>query len=88
MLIVRVELLPGGDPSRRRVIGLLEIANVSNLSETSSYAVEAEEAANHLTGTPARMASIRIDGHRRAQPVWALIHRAVAALESAEFLEI
>jgi hypothetical protein len=48
----KVELLPGGGPARRRVIGTLEIANVSDLVETSSYAVEAEEATNHLTGTP------------------------------------
>ena len=88
MLIVRVELLPGGDPARRRVIGSLEIANLSDFAATSSYLVDAEEAANHLAGTAARTATVRIDGHCRAQSVWTLIHRAVAALETAEFVEI
>jgi hypothetical protein len=88
MLIVKIELLPGGDAARRRVIATLEISNISDLSDVSSYAVEAEESANPLAGTPARMASVRVDGHVRAQPVWALLHRAADALATADFVDI
>jgi len=88
MLLVRCELLPGGDPSRRRVIGTLQIANITDLAPTSSYWVEAEEAANYLAGTKARVASVQIDGHLRSQSIWTLLHRATAALETAPFTEI
>lgn len=37
MIRVTVELLPGGDASRARIIGKAEICNVSDLAEVSNY---------------------------------------------------
>jgi hypothetical protein len=88
VIIVNVELVPGGSLPHRRSIGSLHIANVSNLADVSSYAIDAIEVANPLVGTSARITSCRIDGHARAQSVWALIARAVAALETADFVEL
>lgn len=39
MIRCTIELLPGGDESRARVIGCVEIANVSNLAPVSNYSV-------------------------------------------------
>ncbi len=39
MIRCTIELLPGGDESRARTIGLVEIANVGGNSEIGSYAV-------------------------------------------------
>jgi hypothetical protein len=39
MLVVRVEIWPGGHPDRRREIGLLALANVSDLDAESDYVV-------------------------------------------------
>lgn len=40
MLRCTIELLPGGDESRARTIGCIEIANISNLvDDVSDYAV-------------------------------------------------
>ena len=88
MIVVTIDLVPGGSLPHRRSIGSLYIANFSDLAGVSSYAIDAIEAANPLAGTPARIASCRIDGHIRAQSVWALIARAAAALETADFAEL
>lgn len=39
MIRCTIELLPGGDESRARVIGCVEIANISLLGDMSDYAV-------------------------------------------------
>lgn len=88
MLVVNIELVPGGDPSRRRTIASLHIANQSDLADLSSYWVDAVEAANPVSGTPSRMASFRVENHLRAQSVWKLIQRALSTLETAAFVEL
>jgi hypothetical protein len=88
MISVTVELIPGGYAPLKRTIGTLRIANVSELSPVSDYEVGILEAANPLCGTPARIARIRIEGHERAQSVWVLIARAIAALDTADFVEL
>jgi len=37
MLVVTIDLVPGGDESCRRTIGSMRIANLSNLAEASDY---------------------------------------------------
>ena len=88
MISVSVELVPGGYAPLKRTIGTLRIANVSDLSQISDYEVDFLEAANPLCGTPARIARIRVEGHERAQSVWVLIARAIAALDTADFVEL
>lgn len=39
MIRVTIEMLPGGDPARAYVLGLIEIANISQLRDNSDYAV-------------------------------------------------
>lgn len=88
MLVVTVDLVPAGRESQRRTIGSLRIANISNLAPVSDYSVDVWEAANPLAGNRARMASCRVEGHARNRSVWALIGQAVAALETAEFVDL
>ncbi|UPJ53410.1 hypothetical protein IVB30_20095 [Bradyrhizobium sp. 200] len=88
MIVVTVELVSGGSEIRRCTIGTLRIANLSDLAPISDYSVDVLEAANPLAGTPARTGSCLIEGHARAQSVWALIGRAIGALESADFVEL
>jgi hypothetical protein len=40
MLVVTVDLVPGGFEPMRRTIGLLRIANVSDLADVSDYCIE------------------------------------------------
>jgi hypothetical protein len=65
----------------------MTIANVSDLAEVSDYRIEAVEARNPLTGSPALIASCKVAGHDRRQCVWALIEKAAEAARKAEFDE-
>lgn len=88
MICVTVEIVPGGFEPARRTIGSLRISNVSDLAPISSYEVVVLEAMNPLCGTPSRIANIRLDGHERAQSIWALIGSAIASLDAADFVEV
>jgi hypothetical protein len=52
MLVVTVDLAPGGYEPYRRNTGSMRIINVSNLAEVPHYDVAAMEGANALTGHP------------------------------------
>jgi hypothetical protein len=88
MIHVTVDLLPGGDPERRRTIGTLRIANASYLADISDYAVKAVQAANPLTGSPPGIGCCEVIGHDRRQAIWALIARAAEAALKAEYDEL
>jgi hypothetical protein len=87
MIIVTVTIVPGGFMPRRRDIGTLRIANLSDLAPISDYSVDVVEAANPLAGTPARIGECRIERHYRAQSVWALVERAAAAAQTADLVD-
>jgi hypothetical protein len=88
MLVVTVDIVPGGYEPHRRTIGSLQIANISNLSEVSDYDVAVMEGPNPLTGAKARAASVAVKNHHRRQTVWALIAKAAHAAEGARFEEV
>ncbi|WP_074119690.1 hypothetical protein [Bradyrhizobium sp. AS23.2] len=60
----------------RRTIASMRIANISELADISNYRIETVETSNPLAGTPERTAQCVIQGHARAQSVWALLARA------------
>lgn len=84
MLIVTVELLPGGFRPLGRTIASMRVSNLSNLADVSRYSVEAKEGANPLNGTPARTWCCELDGHDRRQSVWVLLAKAAAAVGEVE----
>lgn len=88
MLVVTVDLVPGGYESRRRTIGSMRIANLSDLADASDYSVEVIEGANPLTGAKRRIAACVLQGHDRKQSVFALIAKACEQIVRAEFKEL
>jgi hypothetical protein len=88
MLIVRIELLPGGSFDARHTLSTMQISNISQLAAISNYAVTVLEAANPLTGEPAKLSAFEVKDHARAQSVWTLIASAVAAMKDAEATEL
>jgi hypothetical protein len=60
----------------RRTIASMQISNMRDLADCSDYRVEAVEAANKLTGDPARNAECMVLAHDRKQSVWALLAKA------------
>lgn len=87
MLIVTVDLIPGGYEPDRRTIGSMRIVNVTNMSDISDYDVEATEGANPLTGKPPRNAACTVLAHNRTQSVWALLAKASEEIIKAEVVE-
>jgi hypothetical protein len=83
MLVITIDLVPGGYESHRRTIGSMRIANTSNLADVSDYDVDAVEGANPLIGKPERNSTCKILAHDRRQSIWALLSRA-----SAEILRV
>jgi hypothetical protein len=52
MIVIKIELWPGGCEARKRQLADARIANVSNLAEVSDYMIEAREGQNELTLAP------------------------------------
>jgi hypothetical protein len=88
MLLVSIELVPGGNPLRRRAIGSLRIANATGLSDVSDYQIEAMQAATPLTGAAAGIGSCEVIGHDRRQSIWCLLAKVAEAAARAEFDEL
>jgi len=71
MLVVTVELWPGGDPIHAKEIASVQIANMSNLADTSDYIVEAQgEAWGEI---PASTTRFIVVGHPRRLGVFELL---------------
>ncbi|MCP3471820.1 hypothetical protein NLM33_25130 [Bradyrhizobium sp. CCGUVB1N3] len=88
MLVVTVEIFPGGFETARRTVGTLRIANESNLADVSDYQVVAIRSANPLTDEPAGVAEFRVLGHDRRQAVWKLLQRACEEAIVADWVEL
>jgi hypothetical protein len=84
MIRVTVELLPSGYAEARRTIGLMHIANISNLARRSNYKVVLTEGDNPLAETKAFTRTVYVHDHDRKQSVWSLIARALATAEGGE----
>lgn len=84
MLLVTVELLPGGFRPLGRTIASMRVSNLSDLADVSRYSIEANEGANPLNGTPAMTWRCGLDEHDRRQSVWVLLAKAAAAVIEAE----
>lgn len=76
MLVVKVEVWPGGDSGRSYEISRLGIGNRSSLAELSDYSVTA------LTERDTEEAVLRsfVNGHQRSHGWMPLVQRSVAAL--------
>ncbi|MHC2278084.1 hypothetical protein ACVI1J_004909 [Bradyrhizobium diazoefficiens] len=88
MLIVTIDLLPGGAGPLRRTLATVRIENLSDLAEISDYRVTAMEAPSALTDHPAGIAATKILAHPRRQRVWALLQKACEELMSADWVEL
>jgi hypothetical protein len=83
MLVITVEVLPGGSAWRRRRIAEMRISNLSNLADVSDYLVQAAEEFNQLTGEAPRSSECLIKSHVRRQSVWKLLQRACTEILNA-----
>ncbi|UGX91107.1 hypothetical protein G6321_00035605 [Bradyrhizobium barranii subsp. barranii] len=87
MLVITIDLVPGGFAPMRRTIATMNISNISDLAEISDYLIEANETSNPLAGTPPRTVRCVIHGHARAQSVWALLVKASEEIMKTDSIE-
>ena len=84
MLRVTVEIWPGGDKTRARVVATASVANLSDLADVSDYAVGVTEGHNPVTDPPAWSQRGNLFQHDRRTSVWVLVAKvAIWAAEEA-----
>jgi hypothetical protein len=76
MLVVKLEVWPGGDEKASTEIGRLEISNLSGLAPVSDYDVRLTN-----RGEYACNAVGHVEGHERSLGAWALVRRALEAVK-------
>ena len=77
MLVLRVEIWPGGYENGKREIASARIANMSDLADVSNYACVFEEVGSDRLGIPPSRHSFDVKEHPRRSIVWALIRKAL-----------
>lgn len=88
MLIITIELLPGGSEALRRPIASMCIANEAGHAEVAGYQVTAMESANPLAGALPGFADAKISAHDRRQRVWWLVRRACEEIGKAGWIPL
>ncbi|MDH2415275.1 hypothetical protein [Nocardioides sp. CER19] len=76
MLVIKVELWPGGSSALAREIGRAAVANVSSLAETSDYVAVLRDDSGHHS-------AVHLTGHQRAAGFWPLLARVAASGDTA-----
>lgn len=83
MIVVKVELWPGGDESRKVDLGTAEIANISGLADVSSYSVRLLKGkAYSPNGAGQLYKEGRVDGYPRRDRRWGPWELLALALEA------
>jgi hypothetical protein len=75
MLRITIELVPNGDFTKKRILRIMDIANMTGLADVSDYNVEVvgENGSHKKSGA--------VRGHdRKKLGAWALVARAIRAL--------
>ena len=75
MILVTVELLPGGDAEKRETIATAEIANIGKHEASDVYECLVTSAAAPDLGVAPTSSLFRIYGHRRSAGIIPLLRR-------------
>lgn len=70
MLVVKLEMHPGGNPDRAKEIGKVEIVSVSEHADVSDYAYE-------ISADDSAIATGLVTSHPRSSGAWLLVARAL-----------
>ncbi|GFZ93971.1 hypothetical protein [Sphingobium fuliginis] len=80
MMVVSVQIWPGGDESSRFEIGRMEVSNMSNLAEFSDYHAHVIQQSALGLDVNAIDRIVRVKGHPRREGAWALVKRVLDRL--------
>lgn len=80
MIVVKIEMWPGGNEHKAHEIGRALIANVSDLAETSNYVARVTTAGYEPLGVKPQNQVIKVNSHERAQSITALLAKVFARM--------
>jgi len=78
MLVVTVEISPGGNPLRKRTLGQMQIANKSDLAAISDYSVLISQEASERLEVEGFEQRLAVEAHARSDGPWKLVYQALA----------
>lgn len=81
MMVVSVQIWPGGDESFRFEIGRMEVSNMSNLAEISDYHAHVVQQSAPRLDVDAIDRIVWAKGHPRREGAWALVKRVLDHLD-------
>lgn len=81
MIVVKLELWPGGDESRKEDLGTALIANVSNLADLSSYSVVLKKGARYSNNSGETWRTGTVESFPRNDSRWGPWELLALALE-------
>lgn len=77
MMVVKIEVWPGGDESRAREIERLFVANISALADTSDYVYEFVQPGQPRTAATLDQPDGLVTDHVRSDGAWELTRRVL-----------
>lgn len=80
MMVVKIEIWPGGKEGVAVEIGRMNVTNISDLAEVSNYAVEVSQVATPRLNVDEFHEMINLDGHPRRDGPWRLVKRVLDRL--------
>ena len=80
MMVVSIEIWPGGDKSYGFEIGRMEVSNISNLAEVSDYHAHIVQRGASSLNVSAMDKTVLVQGHPRRNGAWALVRRVLDRL--------
>lgn len=80
MMVVSIEIWPGGDESGSFEIGRMEVSNISNLAEVSDYHAHIVQLCTPSLNVNAMDKTVLVQGHPRRNGAWDLVRRVLDRL--------
>jgi hypothetical protein len=77
VIVVTIQVHPGGDASRAFAIGVMTIANISGLAPNSSYDCRVATTGDAELGLAPYEARFTVHGHHRRDGVLKLLYRVL-----------
>jgi len=77
MMVVRIEIWPGGDEQAAFEIGRMDVANVGAVADVGAYAASVTQRATPTIGVPSFVRSVTVASHPRGDGPWALVARVL-----------
>lgn len=81
MMVVTIQICPGGDETSAFEIGRMRIENESRLAEVSDYTAQIAQMENRRLGVPGMDVRVEVSSHPRRDGPWALLKRILNQLD-------